>query len=319
MSDSASAMATCRDEKPVFFEGDGAHLFGILSSPRRNGEGVAVVLAWGGALTPSCGRNAIRTRLARVLAGRGFHVLRFDARGVGESSGRPRPVVFSDPTSEDVVAAVRWLRTEGLSRTVLVGNCFGGRKVLAAAGDVPGLAGVALLGSPIRDTQHSEARAQRAIDAAADRPMSSHLRHMLNPATVVRLADGRWRQKAIAVIRAKLRRIKKRDNGRRPEVSDTFVDAVADVLTRGVPVLLLYGREDDFFPDLERALDGELGGVLERTAESVTVEILDERVVGFRTIRAQDQLVQAVSDWVARVAPAPVADSVSETHGALRG
>ena len=86
---------------------------------------------------------------AKTLAGQGFHVVAFDFRGHGQSSGQPSP----DRADRDVVAAVEFLLTRGATRVVLVGASMGGLACLEAAanGDLaaPVVAGIATLSAPV--------------------------------------------------------------------------------------------------------------------------------------------------------------------------
>ena len=91
-------------------------------------------------------------RIGRALAARGWAVLRFDFTGLGESGG-----VFSqtDFTSnvEDVVSAASFLDERLGGTDLLIGHSLGGAAVLAAAGRLGGLRGVATIGAP-SDTEH---------------------------------------------------------------------------------------------------------------------------------------------------------------------
>ena len=68
-------------------------------------------------------------QLAAELAGRGFVVLRYDKRGVGQSGGRLETVTLRD-YADDVVAAVKWLEKRkdvDKRRIAVVGHSEGGR------------------------------------------------------------------------------------------------------------------------------------------------------------------------------------------------
>src|SRR5690606_5866552 len=122
--------------------------------------GIGVITAWGAGSNPTPGRNQIRTRMSRRLAGLGFHVLRMDYRGVGESAGTARPVNFTETWSADVLAAYHWLMETGVRQVVLIGYCFGGRNVLSAGYEIPNVASIILIGSPVADQDHVETRSR---------------------------------------------------------------------------------------------------------------------------------------------------------------
>ncbi len=86
----------------------------------------AVVLAHGGRFNKESWRGQ-----AHALVSAGFGVLAIDFRGFGCSSGPGQADFDSAPFENDVLAAVRYLKTHGAKTVSVVGGSFGG----AAAGD----------------------------------------------------------------------------------------------------------------------------------------------------------------------------------------
>jgi len=86
----------------------------------------AVVLAHGGRFNKESWRDQ-----ARAMVSRGFHVLAIDFRGFGCSSGPGQADFDNAPFENDVLAAVRYLKTHGAKTVSVVGGSFGG----GAAGD----------------------------------------------------------------------------------------------------------------------------------------------------------------------------------------
>jgi putative redox protein len=91
--------------------------------------------------------NAVR-RISRALTERGIGVLSFDFTGLGRSEGDFSSAGFSSQAG-DLVAAARYLETEvGSGPTMLIGHSLGGTASLYAARELPGVKGVATIGSP---------------------------------------------------------------------------------------------------------------------------------------------------------------------------
>jgi pimeloyl-ACP methyl ester carboxylesterase len=91
------------------------------------GQGTsAVVLAHGGRFNKESWRDQ-----ARALASERFRVLAFDFRGFGCSTGPGEANSDSAPFENDVLAAVRYLKSHGVKGVSVVGGSFGG----GAAGD----------------------------------------------------------------------------------------------------------------------------------------------------------------------------------------
>jgi pimeloyl-ACP methyl ester carboxylesterase len=110
---SLTACASQPEPMPAAFDNAGARLAFTLDLPEGRGPFPAVVLGHGsGRVT----RDQLRFAAARFTSF-GFAVLRFDKRGVGESTGqfvfvgtRDSPTVFPQLAS-DIEAGVRFLRT----------------------------------------------------------------------------------------------------------------------------------------------------------------------------------------------------------------
>jgi pimeloyl-ACP methyl ester carboxylesterase len=86
----------------------------------------AVVLAHGGRFNKESWRDQ-----ARILLSNGFAVLAIDFRGFGCSTGPGQTDFDHAPFSEDVLAAVHYLKAQGAKKVSVVGGSFGG----SAAGD----------------------------------------------------------------------------------------------------------------------------------------------------------------------------------------
>jgi pimeloyl-ACP methyl ester carboxylesterase len=88
------------------------------------------------ATAPSCSRMAADSTkraggIRPALVSAGFRVLAIDFRGFGCSSGPGQADLDNAPFENDVLAAVRYLKTHGVKTVSVVGGSFGG----GAAGD----------------------------------------------------------------------------------------------------------------------------------------------------------------------------------------
>jgi alpha-beta hydrolase superfamily lysophospholipase len=92
----------------------------------------------------------IFTQLAGDLAKRGYMVLRYDKRGVGQSGGRTETATLQD-YADDLVAIVRWLeRRDDVddNRLAVVGHSEGGAIAMLAAGRDKRIKALALVAAP---------------------------------------------------------------------------------------------------------------------------------------------------------------------------
>ncbi len=118
-------MSTDWVEQPVLRSCDGEQLVGILSMPAaaESARDIGVLIVVGGPQV-RCGSHRQFVQLARALASHGWPVLRFDVRGMGDSSG---PLRSFEQLTPDIAAGVDALTaaSPGLRGIVLWGLCDG--------------------------------------------------------------------------------------------------------------------------------------------------------------------------------------------------
>jgi uncharacterized protein len=135
-------------EQPVQFQNHGQTLRGILHSPGTSSGGTqvrrrAVVFlhGWSGC---RLGPHRMFVAMARQLTTDGFHALRFDFRGRGESDGQQARTSIHSMVSDAIAAAHFLLYATPAERIVLLGICSGGKVAMASAADIPFVADLAL-------------------------------------------------------------------------------------------------------------------------------------------------------------------------------
>ncbi|WP_312178841.1 alpha/beta fold hydrolase [Arthrobacter sp.] len=132
-------------ESVTFPGANGTTLAGTLDIPDGGTLGWAV-FCHGFAL----GKNsAAASRISKALSEQGIGVLRYDAAGLGRSTGTWEDGSFSTKV-QDLLNAVDYLRSQGRPATLLVGHSLGGAAALAAAAMVPELAALVTIAAPFR-------------------------------------------------------------------------------------------------------------------------------------------------------------------------
>lgn len=118
-------------ELPVVMPCAGDKLVGVISQPEQPGT-LGLVMVVGGAQYRA-GSHRQFVLLARCLASAGFPVLRFDHRGLGDSSGERKPF---DAIHDDIEAAIVTLQHQcpSVQRLVLWGLCDGASAALLYCG-----------------------------------------------------------------------------------------------------------------------------------------------------------------------------------------
>lgn len=269
-------------ERPIWIRRGREQLLGILSLPDQSRD-LGVVLFTGGGWMPSTHRNRMYVDLARDLAGMGCTVMRFDYTGVGDSTGETKYFDFVAPHIADALAAVEAVRATGVSRVMMVGTCYGGRTALAAAKSVGDLVGLVLVASPVEDYGGGSTFGQKAS----------------SPTSAFKLARTRY-PKYIRVVKARLSRaVRIREAETSDPVSPKYLQALSEVLSRGVRVLLLEGTLDKHHPSHVAALTGRLGSLLTAHRDLVATAEIDGELHGELSMEGQMFTRERVSEFVA--------------------
>lgn len=293
-------LATSAHELPFFYPAGDEELFAVLTTPTTDANDLVAILLSGGVWTPSPGRNRIWVRLARLLAAHGWHAVRLDYRGVGESSGFTSTYRLEEPFVEDVAGVVEWTKKRGLADIVLMGTCFGARTAMASADRIQHLRGVALFPAPVRDFEMGQ--------RAASLPLTWYLKKACRPAVISKLRRAENRADYRRMIHKKVRLALDR-RGRETDgiehrfqwVSPVFVDQLAGMVNRGVPVLLIFGEDDSFYQDFERGRSGRLGRVLDQAGDLVSIRLVPGKTHGLTTSAVQDRVIATIGAWLPAV------------------
>lgn len=291
------------EEAPLFFPAREATLFGVLTSPPSEPKDIAAITLPGAWYGTSTGRNRLLIRICRRLAAIGHPALRFDFRGVGESTGSIDRFQLDEPMAEDLAGAVRALEARGLSRFVLVGVCFGSRTALAGSARIADLRGVVLILAPV-------SAAVRHRGPAGESSVWTLLRRARRMEVMKGLFDPHLRRLYAKVVRKQWRRLTRRlrPRRRRPGQEDAgnggpdFFRSMEELVARRVPVLFVYGTEDVSYAEFLRARKGQLGELLERAGPLVEVAVLEGPLRGFASVEMQNLLIDGIVEWTLRVA-----------------
>jgi dienelactone hydrolase len=295
---SATLTATTADERPVYFTAGGETLFGVITMPKAEPLGIGFVILCGGAIPISPNRNRHSVHLCRHLATLGYTSFRFDYHGAGESTGLVSRVDLGRTHVDDALGAVQVLRDHGAGRIVIAGSCGGARNALAAAKSVADLDSLILFDMPLRTYERGKDRAHER--AAQQWSLGQYVRRALRPRTIRGIFDRRLRKAYGAFARERLRAAK--EGSRRPEPSEQHQERTASsvleelrgVALRGIPTLLVYGDADEYYPDVEAGLKGELGTILRKASPTMELTVLPGEVHGFASLEMQHTLRKIV-------------------------
>jgi len=150
-------------ERPVIFSSAGLRLYAMLGAPERpeaRRRGMILLHGWSGY---RIGPHRMLVHMARRLMENGFHTLRFDHRGRGDSEGNGETVCL-DEMIEDALAAIAFMKRETQPDDIaLLGICSGSNVAIGAATLRPEIRELALWSVlPFQPEQRAAQRVRRA-------------------------------------------------------------------------------------------------------------------------------------------------------------
>ena len=254
-------------EEPVKFpsRADGVTLAGTLTRPKGDGPFPAVALITGSGPQDRdeslMGHKPFHV-LADHLTRKGIAVLRYDDRGVGQSTGK-----FSGATSKDFAAdaagAVAYLKgRKDVGRVGLIGHSEGGIIAPMVAAENPDVAFIVLLAGPGTSGHRIVAAQSELIQEAMGIDAKTRERNgaLLRKATEAAMAgaDAEKLKAVVAELEKGLTEEEKKELAKVREVADAQVTALASPWFRfflkhdpqptlekvRVPVLALIGEKD---------------------------------------------------------------------------
>jgi pimeloyl-ACP methyl ester carboxylesterase len=261
-------------DEAVWFMCEGCRLVGSLHRPERlNADLPGIILLNQGPHDRS-GAHRLYLNLAWRLAAMGFAVLRFDARGVGESEGRwegePGPVSILDAYGDiqrgawvpDARAAIEFMkRTVGSRHLLLGGACGGSTTALLAGGDHPDVDGMFVIGTPVTFSSVTR-RVADLPDAIIRRDALRYVTKLMNPRSWRRFLSFQSDYKTligvfVTQVRRRLGRFTASAPGSAPlddKVNLPLLDAMAAAPRRGKRLLVVFGENDYLWQEFQEQI-----------------------------------------------------------------
>jgi pimeloyl-ACP methyl ester carboxylesterase len=147
-------------EEPINFKNrNNESLFGILHHPKEDGKKNVSVIMLNSGTNNRVGWHRFNVKIARVLTQVGFHVLRYDAHGIGYSEGILsntedlhviHDAIETGLLSPDVYPAVDYIQKRLKPKKIFaLGQCGGALTGIIAAGRDKRISGLAYLAGPV--------------------------------------------------------------------------------------------------------------------------------------------------------------------------
>lgn len=257
------------EERP--FYSDGGRLFGILTEPVGEKRSLPwIVLANAGAVH-RIGSNRLYVTAARMLAERGFPVLRLDIGGLGDSPpfpGMAENDTYSSRAVPDIEAATTELRNRcGAARIVVAGLCSGAHTAFHSALVLEGIVGLMMLNPIVFYWKPSDAldvsawMTYQRVQRYQERALSldtwvSTLRGKVNVSLAFRTLIQRLRDRLAASGRSVLRELRYRMAI--PHTGEDVGQDLARLCSKGIEVALIFSEGDPGLDNLRLNYSGDL-------------------------------------------------------------
>lgn len=293
-------------DQPVFFPPDTGTYFGIVSVPPSAATpSPTAVLLLSGTHTGSTtmGRNRMWVTIGRTLAERGHYAMRLDYAGLGESLPGGPIYDLERPAVDAFHHAIAHLRSFGVERVVVVGTCYGSRTVLAGSVDTENISGILLLAPPVRNPVKGEGGTAHLALYASTGDLAKRAFSFRTIRKLLRVKQARHvaRKVVTGKVQATMGRGPAKTGDARASATDPapgFVGPLRALTERGIPIRIVFGEDDIFWTEFQRAAEGRMGRLLDQAGVGVDVRTVPGVVRGFTSLRIQEVTADEILDWV---------------------
>ncbi len=282
--------------------------FGILTEPAvpSNQTGTAVLLLNIGA-NHHIGSNRMYVHMARIWATQGFHVLRMDFSGMGDSpaqAGKENDV-YSSRSMAETRSAIDYMLAQGATRVVLMGLCSGAYVAYHTAIADPRVSGIVMI-NPLTfhwtEGDSLEVRMRKSF-----RSTEQYKRTLFKAETWRRIARGSVSVGAIAgeLGRRAQKRATREAKALLARVTGDIAEATdiergfRQLTARGTRCLMIFGAEDGGIDVIEEHLGRDAAAM--RNAAGFRMEILEGPDHTFTPLWTQRRLLHLVSEYLDEV------------------
>lgn len=279
-------------EIPLVFDCQGAALVGIVHLPEEpTGRGVLAVVAGGPQYRGGCCRQLIY--MARALAQGGVPVMRFDYRGMGDSSG---PFQGFEHVEDDIGAALQAFRqtVPGMEEVILWGGCDAASAILIHAHRFPIVTGM-ILGNPFAHSEETRAAVERNyyLNRLRDKVFWKKVFTLrFNPLPAIRSVAS-----AFGVKQNKLSGEKKSPGEAKVPFTMRMLDGLKRFRGR---ILLMMSAQSLISQEFDELIESSAGW--RKALQAATVERVDIQDADqvFSTVEAREKTLVAARTWMSQ-------------------
>jgi pimeloyl-ACP methyl ester carboxylesterase len=295
-------------ERAVLF-GPGRPLVGVLTEAADPAVGRPAVLFLNAGLLHHVGPNRIYVKIARCLAQNGFHSLRFDLSGIGDSRVRTEALSLEERVLDDVAQAMTYLnRAKGTNEFILIGHCAGAFISYGVAARDPRVVGVVMINAEGGDEQWKDYDRKRKTSRYYENYYGRGV--LANPEKWKKLLTGRadygsifrnvfqnilWNKISAGVFKVKAALFGAKRMTQRRELANIGA-GMRELAERGTRLLILYSQGSSGLERTRLLIRNEMQEL--NASGRVQLEVVAQADHTFTLLAGQQNLVQAVAEWI---------------------
>jgi pimeloyl-ACP methyl ester carboxylesterase len=294
-------------EEIVWIQGPLGRIFGILHRPAsQQSRRVCLVMLNSGQIS-RVGPQRLYVKAARKWANLGYHVLRIDMAGVGDSQAENTVIHFDNHSPEEAAAAVRYARKKlPVDHVVLQGLCAGARAAIKCTSGSDSVDGVLSWSCPVFSAADGMPESPEEAAGRMSTPRArDNVQRIGGVFTSMRFLTLDWWKNRLRFGWSELNELGRalwhfaRGN---PRVTGQFLQATDQFLSDGRDVLFVYGDHDriSLAEFRERFAD-----VAEGCESPQGVCVIKGGTHTFNSAQSQKTAIDESSAWLAARFPAP--------------
>jgi len=309
---------TAVNEKILLLKHRNNLLQGIYHLPEKKNEKKIGILLCNAGLTYNIGVGRLYVRLARALTKSGFHVLRFDPSGTGDSDGLFEKDLIDDLFYDieqgifvdDTLAMFDYFfRISPIKSIIIGGFCGGGNTALIAASHKRDKTiGIFTAGLPILDRGLDKQQMSFILPKdLAQYYKKTYLKKILNLQAWKRLFSGKSNFRLLLKVFMFKNHPRNEDNSfeflsnKIPCVNALMVDSFCQVANKKIPVLFVYGTKDKANSIFKEYFLTTLLSSKGPYKDFYQYEKIENGDHNFSLPIAQQKVIEIIKDWTKKI------------------
>lgn len=302
-------------EKIARFKFKDQDLLGIVNLPDEGSslsERVGVILSVSALKYRICSFR-LNVKIARRLSQEGFHVLRFDPLGVGDSEGNFSSTlglkhfleIQTGRYVKDTTAAIDFFKKEyGLDKVILLGLCGGAITMLLAGAQDKRVDSLILLGIPVLleniGGKSPEFKDTITTPEYAKQVLSTYRSKLLSPKAWLRFltfkSEYQTLNRSLSLYFKKL--LKKNGFQKHPRFNELFLTSFENFISQGKKILFINGEFDPATWEFKAEFEDKYLKNKKNLDNHYKIHIIEKANHIFSLSQCQIELLDKISSWL---------------------